>query len=118
VLALSIGPVPTADASPTICVTADPAVADAARARFAGALARTDRRSFEMAIDSNIETSRHIAAVTVHARVVVSDHRGVLSMVAASATASGKARAAVLTMLRDQAAAEAIDAIAARVRSH
>lgn len=102
---------------PDICITAHRVDADLARAQLARSLG-SDPRAFDVVLESDIETSRHAAAVTVHARVVVSDATGATSTASASATARGRARAAVLLLLRDQATLDAMDTLARCVRQN
>jgi hypothetical protein len=100
---------------PKICITAHRVDADLARAQFARSLG-PDPRAFDVMLESNIATSHHAATVTVEARVVVSDVTGVTAMASASATARGKARAAALPVLRDQATLEAMESLARCIR--
>jgi hypothetical protein len=116
VLALSFGMVPTTSVQPTVRVQADGGDPEAARAYFASSLPDTDARTFDLALATDVQISHHIAAVTVHGRVVISDHRGVCAIVSASASARGRARAYALPQLRERATIDTLDAIAARIR--
>jgi hypothetical protein len=107
---------PGATVLTSICITAHRVDADLARAQLVRSLG-PDPRAFDVVLESDIETSRHAAAVTVRAQVMVREVSGVLSSVSASATARGKARASILPILRDQATLDAMDALARSVRN-
>jgi hypothetical protein len=102
-------------AIPDVCITAHRVDPDLARAQFVRALG-PDRRAFDVVLEASLETSHHAAAVTVRAQAVVCDDSGVTSTVETSATARGKARAAVLLVLRDQATLDAMDSLARCIR--